>query len=53
LTEKRIIERQKTSGGAIVETQTVQLPSVSDLGRLEPPRKVGETICRGECEKKN
>lgn len=53
LTEKRIIERQKTSGGAVVETQTVQLPSVSDPGRLDPARKVGETICRGECEKKN
>jgi hypothetical protein len=50
LTEKRIIERQKTSGGAVVETQTVQLPSVSDPGRLEPARKVGETICRGECK---
>ena len=50
LTEKRIIERQKTSGGAVVETQTVQLPSVSDAGRLEPARKVAETICRGECK---
>src|ERR1035437_292195 len=52
LTEKRTIERQKAAGGAIVETQTVQLPSVSDPGRLEPARKVAETICRGECEKK-
>jgi hypothetical protein len=53
LTEKRIIERQKTSGGAIVETQTVQLPSISDPGRLDAPRKVGETICRGACDQKN
>ena len=50
LTEKRIIDRQKTSGGAIVETETVQLPSISDPGRLDAPRKVGETICRGECK---
>ncbi len=50
LTEKRIIERQKGAGGAIVETQTVQLPSVSDPGRLDPARKVAETICRGECK---
>jgi hypothetical protein len=50
LTEKRIIERQKGAGGAIVETQRVQLPSVSDPGRLDPPRKVAETICRGECK---
>jgi hypothetical protein len=53
LTEKRTIERQKGAGGAIVETQTVQLPSVNDPGRLDAARKVLETICRGECEKKN
>jgi hypothetical protein len=52
LTEKRIIERQKSSGGAIVETQSVQLPSVSDPGRLDPARKVYETVCRGECASK-
>ena len=51
LTEKRIIERQKSSGGAIVETQSVQLPSASDPGRLDPARKVYETVCRGECKK--
>ena len=53
LTEKRTIERQKGPGDAIVETQTVQLPNVNDPGRLEPARKVSETICRGECDKKN
>jgi hypothetical protein len=53
LTEKRTIERQKAPGGAIVETQTVQLPSVNDPGKLEPARKVSETICRGECDQKN
>jgi hypothetical protein len=52
LTEKRTIERQKGSGGAVVETQTVQLPSVNDPGRLDAARKVSETICRGECDKK-
>jgi hypothetical protein len=49
LTEKRTIERQKGPGDAIVETQTVQLPSVNDPGRLDAARKVSETICRGEC----
>lgn len=52
LTEKRTIERQKGPGGAIVETQTVQVPSVNDPGRLETARKVSETVCRGECDKK-
>ena len=53
LTEKRTIDRQKGADGAIVETQKVQLPSVSDPGRLDAARKVSETICRGECDKKN
>ncbi len=52
LTEKRTYERQKGPGGAIVESQTVQLPSINDPTRLDPPRRVSETICRGECEKK-
>lgn len=51
LTEKRTIERQKIAG-AVVETQTVQLPSISDPGRLDPARKVSETVCRGECSNK-
>jgi hypothetical protein len=53
LTEKRTIERQKGPGDAIVETQTLQLPNVNDPGRLDAARKVSETICRGECDKKN
>lgn len=53
LTEKRTIERQKGAGGAVIESQTVQLPSVSDPGRLDAPQKVAETICRGACDKKN
>jgi hypothetical protein len=52
LTEKRVIERQKGAGGAIVEKQSVQLPSVTDPGRLDPARTVSETVCRGVCAKK-
>jgi hypothetical protein len=52
LTEKRTIERQKGPGGAVVETQTVQLPDANNPGHLDPPHKVAETICRGECDKK-
>jgi hypothetical protein len=53
LTERRTIERQKSAGGAVIETQTVQLPDVNNPGKLEPGHKVSETICRGECDKKN
>jgi hypothetical protein len=52
LTEKRIIERQVGPGGAVVETQTLQLPDVNDPGKLDRARKVSETICRGECTQK-
>lgn len=53
LTEKRVIERQKGPNGEIIETQRVQLPSANDPGKLDPARKVSETVCRGECDKKN
>lgn len=52
LTEKRTIQRQMGPGGAVVETQTVQLPDVNDPGRLDRAHKVSETICRGECAQK-
>ncbi len=51
LTEKRITERSNGPGGAIVERQSIQLPSANDPGRLDAPRTVSETICRGECKK--
>ena len=52
LTEKRVTSREKGPGGAVVEKQTVQLPSVNDPGRLDPAHTVSETICRGECAQK-
>jgi hypothetical protein len=52
LTEKRTIERQKGPGGAVTETQTVQLPDVNNPGKLSPAHQVSETICRGECTQK-
>jgi len=51
LTEKRVTERTKGADGAIIERQTIQLPSINDPSRLEAPRTVSETVCRGECKK--
>jgi hypothetical protein len=51
LTEKRVIETQKASDGAVVKRESVQLPSVNDPNRLTAPREVSETVCRGECGK--
>ncbi len=53
LTEKRTIERQKGAGGAVIERETVQLPSVNNPGKLDAAQTVSETICRGVCDKKN
>jgi hypothetical protein len=50
LTEKRVIERQKSADGSIVQRESVQLPSVNDPGRLGTARTVSETVCRGECK---
>ncbi len=52
LTVKTVTERQKRPDGAVVETQHVQVPSINDPGRLDAPRIVYETVCRGECDKK-
>jgi hypothetical protein len=52
LTEKRTTQRQKGPGGAVVEIQTLQLPSVTDSRQLDRPQKVAETICRGNCGQK-
>ena len=50
LTEKRVIERQKSADGSIVQRESVQVPSVNDPGRLGTARTVSETVCRGECK---
>lgn len=49
LKEQRVIERAVTAGG-ITETVALRQPSPGDPGRLGPPRKVAETVCKGKCE---
>jgi len=50
LKEHQIIERRPGSGGAVVETLSVQRPTVSDPNRLSQPVQISETVCRGKCE---
>ena len=50
LKEHQIIERRPASGGAVVETLSVQRPTVSDPSRLGPPMQISETVCRGKCD---
>ncbi len=46
LEERQIIEQNK-QGDRIVETTSVQRPSINDPNRLSAPRKIGERICEG------
>ena len=50
LKEHQIIARRPANGGAMVETLSVQRPTVSDPTRLGPPRQISETLCRGACK---
>ena len=51
LMEHQVIERRKTSSGAVVETVNVRRPTVSDPNKLGPPKQLSETICQGKCDK--
>lgn len=50
LKEHQIIERRPASGGGVLETLSVQRPTVSDAKRLGPPMPISETVCRGKCD---
>jgi hypothetical protein len=50
LSEHQIIDRRPGAGGAVVETLTIQRPTVSDPNKLGPPKQLSETICRGKCD---
>lgn len=49
LKEHQIIERRTGAGDSVVETLSVQRPSVSDPKRLGPPQQISETVCTGKC----
>jgi hypothetical protein len=50
LKEHQIVERRASPGGSVVETLSVQRPTMSDPTRLGPPRQISETVCRGKCD---
>ena len=49
LQERESVRRRKTVGG-LLETVSVQRPTVSDPGVLGPPKVISETECRGSCD---
>ncbi len=50
LKERELVDRKPGAGGSVVETVSLQRPSVSDPGVLGPARVVSETVCRGTCK---
>lgn len=49
LRERQIFDRKAGPGGEVVETVSVQRPSLADPNRLGETRKISEVVCRG-CE---
>jgi hypothetical protein len=50
LKEHQTIERRAGPGDSVVETLSVQRPTVSDPNRLGPPQQISETVCKGKCD---
>ncbi len=47
--EQQTISRQAGPGGSVVETLSVQRPSLADPGKLGSPQVISETVCTGNC----
>lgn len=46
LEERQLIDQRK-EGNRVIETLSVQRPTINDPNRLGPPRKIGEKVCAG------
>jgi hypothetical protein len=50
LQERQIIDSAPGPGGQVVQTFSVQRPTVSDPNALGPPRQLSQTVCKGNCK---
>jgi hypothetical protein len=50
LQERQTIENTPGPGGTVVQTLSVQRPTVSDPGTLGPARQLSQTVCKGDCK---
>lgn len=50
LQERQIYSSTAGPGGEVVQTFSVQRPTVSDPGTLGPPRQLSQTVCKGDCK---
>lgn len=52
LQERDIIDSTPGPGASVVQTFSVQRPTVSDPGTLGPPSQISQTVCKGDCKPK-
>jgi hypothetical protein len=52
LQERDSIDNTPGPGGSVVQTFSLQRPTVSDPGTLGPARQISETVCKGDCKPK-
>jgi hypothetical protein len=50
LQERQTIDSVAGPGGSVVQTVSVQRPTVSDPGTLGAPRQLSQTVCKGDCK---
>lgn len=52
LQERDSIDNTPGPGGSVVQSFSVQRPTVSNPGTLGPPSQISETVCKGDCKPK-
>lgn len=50
LKERQVIETAPGPNNTVVQTLSVQRPTISDPGTLGPPRELSKTVCQGDCK---
>jgi hypothetical protein len=50
LQERQTIESTPGPGNSVVQTLSVQRPTVTDPGTLGPARQLSQTVCKGDCK---
>ncbi|HEX5226969.1 MAG TPA: hypothetical protein VFW44_04630, partial [Bryobacteraceae bacterium] len=50
LKERQIYESTAGPGGSVVQTLSVQRPTLADPGSLGPARQLSQTVCKGDCK---
>jgi hypothetical protein len=50
LQERQLIQAKQTARDTVVQTVSVQRPSISDPNSLSAPREISQTVCKGNCK---